>query len=386
MSWLFYLITAIYFLIILFLFVGLFFPSKSRTLKKYRCSVVVAARNEEKNIGNLLNELVQQTYPSNLFEVIIVNDGSEDRTGAIIEQFAQQYKNVYQVLAIPDRATGLTAKKNALNQGIRQSTGDIILTTDADCHVKPTWIESMVSYFTAEVGVVVGFSQLGNRNDPYSFFEGLQAFDFLSLMSAAQGSINLNCPLAASGQNLAYRKDAFEAVDGFQKIRNRISGDDVLLLQLIRKFSDWKIRFAASELAFNWTQPEKTFRSFFNQRKRWASNGSYQIHLNIGFFIFILIVFLMNVLIVLGSPIYFLAYHSFRLPLLCLLMKILIELAIAFKGSMIYQRTDLLKYFPVWAIVQMPYVILTGLMGSLGRFIWKERRYFQELTIFRTSQ
>jgi cellulose synthase/poly-beta-1,6-N-acetylglucosamine synthase-like glycosyltransferase len=348
--------------------------------------VVVAARNEENNIGNLLSELVQQTYPSDSFEVIIVNDGSEDRTGAIIDQFALQYKNVRHVPAAPDLITGLTAKKNALNQGIQQSTGDIILTTDADCHVKPTWIESMVSYFTETVGVVVGFSQLGNRNYPYSFFEGLQASDFLSLMSAAQGSINLNCPLAASGQNLAYRKDAFEAVDGFQKIKNRISGDDVLLLQLIRKYSDWKIRFASSEQAFNWTQPEKTFQSFFNQRKRWASNGSYQMRLNIGFFIFILVVFLMNVVIILGSPIYFLIYHSVRLPLLCLLTKLLIELAIALKGSVVYQRIDLMKFFPVWAIVQMPYVILTGLMGSLGRFIWKERRYFQELTIFRTSQ
>jgi len=384
-DWIFYIVTVIYLLILLSFLFGLFFPSKRRTSQKYSVSVVVAARNEEQNIGNLLAELVDQTYPKAMYEMIIVNDESNDGTGEIIDRFANQYENIKHIRTTRQTVNGLTAKKNALNQGIQKSTGEIILSTDADCHVKPTWIETMASYFTKNIGMVIGFSQLGNKNYNYSFFERLQAVDFLSLMAAAQGASNINFPLAVSGQNIAYRKDAFTAVGGFEKIKHRISGDDVLLLQLIRKYTNWKIRFAPSEKAFNWTEPEKTIKSFLNQRKRWASNGSYQIRLNIIFFFFITSVFFANLTFVLGLPIYFLCFDTIRIPLICLLAKFMIELLTTLKGSLVFHRTDLIKYFPIWTILQPPYVIFTGLMGTLGRFIWKDRSYFQEITTFRTG-
>jgi len=178
--------------------IALFFPNRNRTNKKVFISVVIAARNEEKNIGNILNHLINQTYPRELYEIIIVNDGSEDRTGEIINKFARKHSNIRHIRAKVDKTIGLTAKKNALNQGIQQSKGELILSTDADCHVKPSWIETMVSYFTDDVGMVVGFSQFGHPKGKYSVFEQLQAIDFLSLMGAAQGSINLGCPLSAS--------------------------------------------------------------------------------------------------------------------------------------------------------------------------------------------
>lgn len=383
MAWLFYSITALYCIIVCYFLIGLFWPTQTRTAKKYRVSVVVAARNEEKNIGNLLAELLQQTYPAEWYEVIVADDGSDDRTGEIVNEFARRDARIRRILVAPDQPSGLIAKKNALNQGIQQSTGEIILSTDADCHVLPTWIETMVSYFSEEVGFVVGFSQLGNPGYRYSLFEGLQAVDFLSLMSAAQGCTNLNFPLAASGQNLAYRKAAFLAVGGFEKVKNRVSGDDVLLLQLISRYTNWKARFASSAQGFNWTKPEKTLRAFLNQRKRWASNGAFQIRLNIVFFIFILITFLMNVIGFLGTPIYFLSTHSWQLPLVCMAAKFSMEFLVTVKGAVVYRRTDLLRYFPLWMVLQMPYVIFTGLLGSLGRFIWKERSFSRQLTIFR---
>ncbi|MCU0645289.1 MAG: glycosyltransferase [bacterium] len=384
-DWLFSVVTAIYVLILLSFLIGLFFRNKNQTARQFHVSVIVAARNEEHNIGNLLHELVQQTYPASLYEIIIVNDGSEDSTSEVINNFVRKFDHVKQIFSQPDPVSGLSAKKNALNHGIQQSRGEIILTTDADCHVKPTWIETMISYFTNEVGMVVGFSQLGKKGNQYTLLEQLQAIDFLTLMAAAQGSVNLNYPLAASGQNFAYRKQAFEQVGGFEKIKNRVSGDDVLLLQLVKKLTSWKIRFAPSDKAFNWTQPEKTLKAFLNQRKRWASNGSYQIYLNKGFFLFILTTFLMNAFVFFGTPVYYLKFNSLQLPLICFGAKILIEFLVCLKGSQVYHRQDLLQYFPIWAMLQIPYVIFTGLMGSLGQFIWKDRKYSQDLTTFRTG-
>jgi len=385
-NFLFGLITGSYFIILLFLLIGLFSQNRYRATGKFYVSVVVAARNEEQNIGTLLAELVDQSYPASQFEIIVANDSSDDRTGEIVDSYMTEFKNVKQIWVEPDKLTGLIAKKNALNQGIRASTGEIILSTDADCHVKPSWIETMVSYFTDDVGMVVGFSQLGNRQNRYSLFEKLQSLDFLSLMGAAQGSLNLGWALAASGQNVGFRRAAFDAVGGYEKIKHRISGDDVLLLQLIRKFTNWKIRFAASSGAFNWAEPEKTLKSFLNQRKRWASNGSYQIKLNLGFFFFIICTFLMNAIVILGTPIYVLIYDSITIPLLSLFAKFFIEFSLTFKAATTYNRMDLLKYFPIWTMVQMPYVLFTGLMGSLGHFIWKDRKYFQEVTTFRRGE
>ena len=98
-----------------------------------------------------------------------------------------------------------------------------------------------------------------------------------------------------------------------------------------------------------------------------------------------MIVFLLNLTVLVGTPVYYFLHHSVTIPLLCLAVKIFAEMIVAVKGGQVYKRTDLLKYFPVWAVVQMPYVIFTGLLGSLGHFIWKDRKHIQELTIFRTD-
>ncbi len=336
---------------------------------------------DDKVIRNIYAKILKQ----HISKIYIANDGSEDRTGEIIEEYARKHKNIKHVQTVIDKVAGLTAKKNALNQGIQQSRGEIILSTDADCYVKNTWIETMVSYFADDVGMVVGFSQFGQPQKKYTVFQQLQALDFLSLMGAAQGSVNLRCPLAASGQNLGYRRKAFEEIGGFQRVKFRISGDDVLILQLIHKLTKWKVRFAPSEKAYNWTRPEKTFKSFLNQRKRWASNGSYQLRLNKIFFFFISIMFLMNALIFIGSPIYILYYGTAKIPLFCLLAKFLIEFLITIKAARIYKRTDLLKYFPIWVLLQIPYVVFTGFFGTFGQFKWKDRHHYQELTVFRTE-
>ncbi|MBD3289671.1 glycosyltransferase [candidate division KSB1 bacterium] len=366
--------TALYFVTLLLFFIGLFFPNRRRTGKQYSVSVVVAARNEEQNIGNLLSDLTRQTYPAEQYEIIVVDDGSVDATHDIGMSFSKEYPNVKIIDAVPDPDQTLVAKKNAIHQGIIASGGEIILMTDADCRVKSQWIETMVSYFTPETGMVVGFSQLGTKNDHRPLFEKLQATDFLALLAGAQGSINLNFPLAATGQNLAYRKSAYLQVDGFKDIGHRVSGDDVLLLQLIHNRTDWEIRFAPDEASFNTSLPEENLKDLINQRKRWASNGSYQLKLNKKFFVIVVNTFLINLLILISLPFIFTKNTIFSTLLCCMSYKLLIEFIILVKGAFIYHRTDLIKYFPVWAILQIPYIIFVGALGNIGRFVWKGRR------------
>ncbi len=374
------ILTSLYCIGLFLFFIGSFFPNRRQHDDKPHVSVVVTARNEENNIHNILSDLLNQTYPENKVEIIIVNDHSEDSTGEIVQKFSRINRRI-KYFPITQMEEGLSAKKNALFQGIQNSQGEIILTTDADCRVLPTWVEVMVSYFTPEVGLVVGFSQLVGKEENRSLFQKLQSLDFLSLMTAAQGAINLNFPLAASGQNLAYRRSAFKEVDGFKRIGNRISGDDILLLQLINRSTSWKIRFAPSPKCYNRSEPEKSFHDFLNQRKRWASNGSYQIKLNKLFFLFILITFLVNALLLIRFSAVFIFIKPTVLLWISLTTKLCFEWLLVLKGCSIYRRFNLIKIFPLWFILQIPYVFFTGLLGTAGQFTWKNKIYSASKTI-----
>jgi len=361
-------------MIIILFFVGLLKKPKGRNKDRLTVSVIIAARNEEDNVGGILYDLTHQTYPSELYNVIVANDGSIDRTSEIIEEYAKQYPNIIH-LSIDKYPSYFSPKKYALERAVGLSTGEIILATDADCRVGSRWIETMVSYFTPKVGFVIGFSQFGHRREKQNLLEKLQTFDFLQLMGAAAGTCNLGYPLAASGQNLGYRKRAFTQVGGFKKIADRISGDDVLLLQLVRKYTKWKITFAAAPTAFAISKPQHTLRGLINQRKRWASNGSYQVRLNIPFFAYLLLVFLYSASLFFGLPLSLLLKIQVSSFLIAFVGKAAAELLIAMRSAQYFHRQDLLKYFPLWFFVQIPYVVFVGLLGTFGSFKWKGRSH-----------
>lgn len=351
--------------------IGIFLPDRRKSRETPFVSVIIAARNEESAIGSLLSDLADQTYPQERFEVIVADDRSTDHTAEIVRETASRNPNIH-LLSIETVEDDLTPKKNAAQQAIRNSRGEIILTTDADCRVLPTWIEATAAFFTPETGMVVGFSQLGRLGDRQTLLGKFQAVDFLSLMSAAQGSLNLGLPLAASGQNLAYRRAAFDDAGGFTRIASRVSGDDVLLVQLVRKHTRWKIRFASSPDAFNTSRPESTLRDFLHQRMRWASNGAYMWRLNKPFFVYVLVTFLINLGLLVGLPIGFLSGNP-AIPMLCLGLKAAAEALIIGGGCRVYRRWDLLFWFPLWFVAQIPYVVGVGLLGTFGRFAWKGR-------------
>ena len=365
-------VMAIYvFMAVLFL-VGLFRPSSPRNETQYTVSVIVAARDEEETIAACLSDLLAQTYPSDRYEIVVVDDGSTDATAQIVRELCGTCPNLRLLHASP-APEGISPKKHALSVGIRSSDGEIILTTDADCSVKPTWVETMIGYFEPDVGMAISFSQMGTPGEPLRIFEKWQAFDFLTLMSASAGAANIGFPLAASGQNLAYRRRAFEEVHGFERIAHRISGDDVLLVQLIRRTS-WRIAFAGSEKGFNTTRPVPTLQGLFEQRKRWASNGPYQHKLNIPFFLYMVSVFTFALLL-LGMAPYGLLVGAYTVPLIGLILKTLADFCVAARGAQFFGRLDLLKYFPLWAVLHIPYVVLAGLFGTFAGFTWKERQH-----------
>ena len=335
-------------------------------------SVVIAARNEAGFIGDCLDGLARQAYPAEHYEVLVVDDGSTDGTAQIVTRFATTYPQ-FRGIEVTDAFQHMAAKKRPLAEGIRASRGEIILTTDADCSVPATWISGMVSQLETGVDVVIGFSQVKNAGERLTPAERLQAFDFLALMSASAGAANLGVPLAASGQNFAYRKALFERVDGFEKIASCPSGDDVLLLQLFRG-AGAKIAFSDHPHTFVSTRRAESMAGFWNQRRRWASNARRMAALNPVFFVYLANVFLINLLIpygiVLGA-----VETAVGLPLSCLAVKALADLGVVWRGARRFGRTDLLPVLPVWELLQIPYTVMVGLFGTFGSFVWKGRTH-----------
>lgn len=332
-------------------------------------SVVVAARNEEHNIPYLLTTLLNQDYPDNLYEVIIANDESTDRTEEIVTSFQKKFSNL-KLIDVKVTNKVISRKKNALSQAIAAAKGELILTTDADCLVKPTWVSGMIRYFGPGIGSVAGLSLPKIVDWKHSrFIEKYEYLDTLALFSAGAGAIGYEKVFSGSGQNFAYTHDAYLQVNGFEKINKYISGDDVLLMQLIRR-AGYKIRFAFGKETHNQTRSQKSIKQFLNQRIRWASNGRVQVRLNIEFYIFLLITFLLNLTIVLSLfffPILFLVF---------LLIKGTSEWFVVKQGANRFKiEHKRLNFFPIWALLQPFYIIIVGIAGQFRLFKWNKKPF-----------
>lgn len=230
-------------------------------------SIIVAARNEEENILHCMEALNESIYDRGKIEVIIANDSSSDKTGEIIEKYIAD-KPMFRTI-IPKKGKGsLQGKANAIHRAIEVSSGDIILTTDADCAVKPTWAKTIASYFTENVAFVGGFtSQQSHRP-----FYGMQDLDFIALLTVAAGTINFGTTLSCIGNNMAYRKDCYYSVGGYERIEYTVT-EDFQLLMALDSLKDYKIIYPMNSDSLITSVPCKNLKELYWQKKRWGVGG-----------------------------------------------------------------------------------------------------------------
>jgi cellulose synthase/poly-beta-1,6-N-acetylglucosamine synthase-like glycosyltransferase len=230
-------------------------------------SVIVAARNEENNILDCIKSLDKLVYPEGKLEIIIVDDNSDDNTGEIIKEFIKDKKR-FKYLKTTENIGRLRGKANAISNGIKASSGEIILTTDADCIVKPTWAISIASYYTKDVGIVCGYTTQNDKNA----FQGMQAADFIYLLTVAAGGMNLGKPLSAIGNNMSYRRAAYEEVGGYAGIPFSVT-EDFKLLMSIYSLKKYKLLYPLDKDALVISKPCENLKSLYWQKKRWGVGG-----------------------------------------------------------------------------------------------------------------
>jgi len=231
-------------------------------------SVVIAFRNEATNLPALLVNLREQSYSQEKFEVIFVDDHSDDQSPEIVK--ASESSSSIRLMQLPQHLTG---KKAALDFGIRQAKGEVIVTTDADCRVMPQWLSFINEQFQNEkIKMVTGLVRIDESN---SLFSRLQALEFVSLMGTTGATIGLGSPTMCNGANLSFRKSAYLQVNGYEGNATIPSGDDEFLMRKIN--STWKnaIAFLDDEQSIVFTPAQHSFSQWINQRLRWASKWKY---------------------------------------------------------------------------------------------------------------
>jgi cellulose synthase/poly-beta-1,6-N-acetylglucosamine synthase-like glycosyltransferase len=366
-----YLILASgYALWILKLIHGLGCLKTSSNVWQPRVSVIIPARNEAENIAQCIQSVMNQTYPSELFEAIVVDDCSDDNTADIVDELTTIHPNLKLLRLDPQDSPNISPKKYAIRTGIAHSTGEIVLTTDADCIVPSIWISTMIGQFDDETGAVCGWVRLNENLTRFARFQALEAF---ALVTAGAGSIGLGKPLIANGANLAYRRSIFDEVGGFNGIDHLASGDDDLLIQKIHRETKLKVDFAPQPDSIVKARPAATLREFLNQRCRWASKG---IHYKQPPVVICLgLVYAYFLLLLLGLPFCFVFGFSGVVFGLSLLIKIFPDYFLTTRGLELIGKRVRFYDFILVEIGQILYVLLVGPLALFRGFEWKSRQY-----------
>jgi len=230
-------------------------------------SVVVASRNEEHNIGRCLHALLQQDYPADRMQIIAVNDESEDRTLSVIEKIAAESPARVTVVNTIEEATDVRGKARAIAQGVDNATGEIILLTDADCVPPSVWARSIVEHFTPEVDVCGAFTLIRSRD----FFSAAQQLDWIHLQTLGSCALALGFPVGVVGNNLSFRRAAYDAIGGYRGVRFTITEDFGLLRTMARNGA--RAIYPCSYNTRNFTMPCVSLGEVIRQKQRWARGG-----------------------------------------------------------------------------------------------------------------
>ena len=234
-------------------------------------SVIIPARNEADNIESCIAGILAQNYPSHLFEIIVVDDFSEDETAQIVLKIATQHNNV-RLLQLKDFTNNenlVAYKKRAIEIAINEASGNWMVTTDADCSVTRNWLATYDAYIQEHdcvmVAAPVAYTNTG------SFLSIFQVLDFISLQGITAAAVASGSHTLCNGANLCYSKKAFESVGKFSGIDHLPSGDDMLLMHKMKKSFPGKIGYVYAQDAVVSTAPSATLGLFIQQRIRWAS-------------------------------------------------------------------------------------------------------------------
>ena len=338
-----------------------------------KISVIIPARNEERNIIKCLRTLKNQTYPKDLYEVIVIDDHSTDNTWNVLQNFSfseMKCKKLKLADFITDSNKSNSYKKKAIEAGINNAEGNLIVTSDADCIFNNSWLQVIADFYeTSQAKFIAAPVKINCNNSLLAIF---QTLDFITLQGITAASVFKKFHSMCNGANLAYEKKIFFEVDGFKNIDNIPSGDDMLLMHKIYKKYPEGVFFLKNKIAIVTTQAEASWKNFFNQRIRWASKADMYDDKRI--FWVLLLVYYFNLLFLVLCIASFWNIQYIILAVALLALKVIIEFPFARSVAKFFDQQYLMIYFLFLQPLHILYIIISGWFGKFGSYQWKERK------------
>lgn len=337
---------------------------QTNTNSKQIFSIVIPARNEEKNIIQCLTSIVNQTYSATLFEIIVVNDHSTDKTKNLVEDFITQNNSHKITLINLDNLTEkITLKKAAITYAIKQANGNYIALTDADCVRGENWLQIIADFISIKGSK---FIYAPVEFTAKSFFEKIQSLEFAGLVGIGASAIQLKNPNMCSAANLIFSKQAFFEVDGYKGNDGIPSGDDEFLLhKFFKKFPN-QIHFLKHKDAIVYTSPSASLAQLTEQRKRWVSKSTKYENRYITAILIAAYLFNFSILWhLLFEPIF---------GLKLLIIKAAVEGVFLYTVLAFFNRKSYLLLLPIAEIFHILYVVIIGIWGNIGTYNWKDRK------------
>ncbi|GAA4437119.1 hypothetical protein GCM10023188_30970 [Pontibacter saemangeumensis] len=267
------IVSVVYFTLYFLLFLSLLAllilnraPYSPRLHHQPHISILIAARNEEHTILRCLQAISALDYPSGKMEVLIGDDASTDATRAVVEAYIQDRPN-FMCFPISQNSGGNRGKANVLAQLARQATSGYFFFTDADIAVPPQWVRGMLSEMQGQVGVVTGITSIAGE----SLWARLQAMDWLYALGLMQVISDLELPVSTIGNNMLLRREAYEAVGGFEGIPFSITEDVAIFNSIIKK--GWGFRNIFDRTVLAYSTPAESIPAYLQQRRRWMSGS-----------------------------------------------------------------------------------------------------------------
>ena len=340
-------------------------------------SIIIPFRNEATALASLLNSIEKLKYPHTLFEVIFIDDGSDDHSVELINEYIKNDQSKFTTnegfhfKIIKNERRSASPKKDAITSAIKIAGKNWVLTTDADCILPENWLSVFDNYIqNHQPKMLAGPVQYLKKKGIINQYQQLDNF---SLQTTTIGGFGLNKPLLCNGANLAYLKKEFIAVGGFSGNDHIASGDDIFLLEKFKERDPKGIHFVKNKNIIVQTRPEESWDGIIRQRIRWASKTSGQNNTNtklVG-----LLVFLCNLFILLCGLYCLFERTLFIYFISFLFYKSVVDYLFLVPTRSFFKTKINIQYF-LLHIILYPIITVFVTFGSLkGSYQWKGRSF-----------
>jgi len=332
-------------------------------------AIVVPFRNESENLPRLLESFKKLDYPKTLFEIIFVDDFSEDNSVKLIYNWRMENGKFHTTLLENLRISN-SPKKDAITRAIPIIKNEWIITTDADCIVSENWLLTLDNYIqNHDVDMIVGSVTYDCKK---SFLHHFQQLDLLSLQGTTIGSFGLGLGFMCNGANFCYTKSLFQELNGFAGNNKLASGDDAFLVQKAMQSQPEKVHYLKSKSNIVHTKPLNNWISLFHQRIRWASKtSSYQSVFGKDLAV---IVFTENLAVIIGFVLMLMHKIESNYFALLFLVKFVFDFILLKKTNSFFSKKRM--HFLILSSLLYPlFCVSVALFSFVGKYEWKGRKF-----------